>query len=221
CPMGAINSGPHFQRVMQTALEEVLYECVLQYIDDTLVYTCSDKVEEHLKNLDKYFNALHRKNIKLHPSKATFFATELVWGGRLLNQQGVGIDPARAKALSTISTPSTVGQLMEFVYAAGWCRSNIPCFAEIADPLYKIIQKALASKARRTKKAGNKIELDSCDTWIGKGQTAFENLKKSLANSVITNYHDPEKQISVFADASDNFWAMIITQCDLESFDKP
>ena len=37
-PMGACNSGPHFQRCMQEILRELLYPGLLQYLDDSLLY---------------------------------------------------------------------------------------------------------------------------------------------------------------------------------------
>ena len=38
-PMGGVNSAPHFQKCLETAIgKELLYNGVLQYVDDTLVY---------------------------------------------------------------------------------------------------------------------------------------------------------------------------------------
>ena len=71
CPMGAINSGPHFQKCMQSVIEPLLYICVLQYVDDSLLYAATEA--DLLDALDKYFTCLARFNIKLHPSKAQFY----------------------------------------------------------------------------------------------------------------------------------------------------
>ena len=53
-------------------------ECVLQYLDDTLVYARNE--DELIENLDKLFSRFTKFNLKLHPGKFVLYATEITWG---------------------------------------------------------------------------------------------------------------------------------------------
>ena len=63
-PMGAVNSAPHFQRCLETVIgPDLMYNGVLQYVDDTLVY--SQSPEQLMKRLRQLFQRFIMFNIKL------------------------------------------------------------------------------------------------------------------------------------------------------------
>ena len=72
-PMGLKIAAAYYQRCMHTILGDLLMECVLQYLDDTLVYARSE--DELIENLDKLFSRFTKFNLKLHPGKFVLFAT--------------------------------------------------------------------------------------------------------------------------------------------------
>ena len=101
--------------------------------------------------------------------------------------------------------PKTVGELMQFVYGAAWVRSNIPSFAEIAGPLYDVINDGLKGRKRKTKAAANKVKLADVPRWASEGRKALKSLKQALVDSMTTAVFDPKKVTCVMGDASQNY----------------
>ena len=52
-PFGLCNAPATFQRLMNTALEDILWKFIMDYIDDISVY--SKTWEEHLQHLEEVF----------------------------------------------------------------------------------------------------------------------------------------------------------------------
>ena len=76
-----------FSTMSTGVLKDLLYKCVLQYIDDTMIYVKTE--EELLDNLELYFDVMLKYNIKLHPGKFVLYETEIEWGGKLLSSNGL------------------------------------------------------------------------------------------------------------------------------------
>ena len=56
-PLGLTNVPATFQYIMNQIFQDLLYKCVLVYLDDILVF--SDSVEQHLADLQKVFEWFH------------------------------------------------------------------------------------------------------------------------------------------------------------------
>ena len=77
--MGARNSAAHFQQVMQTILDGLLFTGVLLYLDDILLYGECDA--DLVRILDLVLTRLDARGIKLQPRKCDLFARSLTWVG--------------------------------------------------------------------------------------------------------------------------------------------
>ena len=66
-PFGLTNAPATFQRLMQRCLNEMIFQLLLVYLDDIIVY--SSTFEEHLERLDKVLTGLGEHGLKLKPSK--------------------------------------------------------------------------------------------------------------------------------------------------------
>ena len=209
-PMGAINSAPHFQRAMEEVVGDLLYNGLLQYVDDTLIYARNFK--EHYMRLEQFFLRLKMFNVKIHPGKMCLYAKKLVWGGRELSAKGQTVDPARVQTMRTMSPPTRLDELMTFVYSANWHRKHIPDFAKIAAPCYDLIKETLKDKKYATKSAAKKFDLVDLPEWAAKAKQSYDNIREAMMNAVVTAFFDREQLTCVFTDASDDFWGMVITQ---------
>ena len=109
-----------------------------------------------------------------------------------------------------MTEPTTVAELMNFVYGVAWFRGHIPYFAEIAGPLYDLIKEALEPYKKKTSANAKKVAMPA---WKEKGRAAFKAVKDALVQGIATAYFDPDKKTCVFADASNDFWCIMITQC--------
>jgi transposase InsO family protein len=217
-PMGAKNSAPHFQRVMEEVLKPLLYVSLLVYLDDILVYAASE--EGLLASLEEMWALLDARGIKLNPRKSKLFCKQIKWCGRLLSADGVGVDPEFAHALLEMEPPVTAGDLMQFVHGAGWLRDYIPDFARCLLPLNDCLNALLKELPRRTKRlAKTKLLSDGC--WGREEAKAFANVKQAIADAVTLAYPDPRKEFCLFTDASREGWGALLTQLLGEHLSKP
>ncbi len=58
-------------------------------------------------------------------------------------------------------------------------------------------------------------------SWGDKHLQAFQSLQEQLRNSVRLAHRDPNKVLCIYTDASELFWAVVVTQCNEEELKKP
>ena len=76
-PFGLCNALVTFQCLMQNTLGDLnLTYCVI-YLDDVIVFGCTE--EEHLECLCMVFEKFREFNLKLKPSKCSFFQLEIMY----------------------------------------------------------------------------------------------------------------------------------------------
>ena len=121
-PFGMSGAPATFQRFMQRLFSEKLFEILLIYLDDLLVFYVLTTIEKH--------------GLKLKPSKCQLFRDEVPYLGHIISAEGVATDPEKVKAVEEWPTPVTVKQLQAFLGLAGYYRRYIERFAQIAAPLY-------------------------------------------------------------------------------------
>jgi hypothetical protein len=66
-PFGIRNGLAAFQRLLDSVLAGLAFECCLLYLDEIIVY--SKSFEQHMDALDKVFTALRDSGLKLAASK--------------------------------------------------------------------------------------------------------------------------------------------------------
>ena len=69
-PQGLCNAPATFQRLMDHVLDALKFLCVLVYLDDINVFSCT--FTNHLSHLEEVFKRLITANLKLKPKKCTF-----------------------------------------------------------------------------------------------------------------------------------------------------
>jgi hypothetical protein len=102
---------------------------ILQWLDD-LLFHCKTPAAL-LEVLREFFTICRTHGLKLHAKKSKLFLLEVKWCGRLINKDGVRLDPSRVE----MPEPVTGQELQQFVCAANWMRSVIPQFTSLIQPL--------------------------------------------------------------------------------------
>jgi Reverse transcriptase (RNA-dependent DNA polymerase) len=74
-PFGIRNGPAAFQRLLDSVLAGLTFECCLLYLDDIIVY--SKSFEQHVNALDKDFTALRDAGLNLNSSKCSFGVNRL------------------------------------------------------------------------------------------------------------------------------------------------
>ncbi|GMF48075.1 unnamed protein product [Phytophthora fragariaefolia] len=204
-PQGATDSALHFQNQMQFMFDPLLYNAVLIWIDDVILF--AKTVEEFLQALRKFFELLREFNLKLNIMKRKLFQLQARWCGRLISGDGVAHDPQQVNTLKALPLPQTTGDLQYFLCAANWLRDSIVDFARHAAPLHAKLDAALKGTSRRRQQA-LRIPL----VWSDDEKSAYIMMLERIGASTPLAFPDPGKQICVFSDASDVGYAIVVTQ---------
>ena len=134
-PFGLCNVPVTFQHLMQNTLGELNLTYCIIYLDDMIVFGCSE--EEHLEHLCVVFECFREFNLKLKPSKCSFFQSEIVYPRGNPSQLG------QCACNRGLPMPETYTQVHIFCGLAGhyWC--FIKGFSLIARPLYDVLGKGV------------------------------------------------------------------------------
>jgi RNase H-like domain found in reverse transcriptase len=110
--------------------------------------------------------------------------------------------------------PQNGSDLVQYVAAVNWMRSAIPNYSKRLASLQAALAKVFEAKSRRTKIAAAAVSL--LHLWVPEEQAAFKDLQAAVMDSMTLAFPDPDKRICVLTDASDRFYAGLVTQIDEE-----
>lgn len=146
-PMGLTNSAATFQRFMQRCFTEELFDILLIYLDDLLVF--SKSFEEHLVNLDKVLTIITKRGLKLKKEKCQFFKQKISYLGHIVSKDGISTDPDKINCIKNWPLPKTCKEVLSFLGFAGYYRKYIQNFSQIAGPLYDAVHESCMSQEVR------------------------------------------------------------------------
>jgi hypothetical protein len=171
------------QALINDIFREYLDIFVFAYLDDILVYSENEK--DYVKHVTLVLETLEKADIKLHPEKCIFHAKEIEFFGYILTQDGIKMNPAKAKAVLNWLIPKTVTEIQKFMGFANFYRRFIKGYSGIATPFTNFTKK------------------DKAFSWTENEQFPFEELKRRFSEIPILAIFDPEQPIVVETDASD------------------
>ena len=87
------------------------------------------------------FERFQEFNLKLKPSRCSFFQLEIMYLAHHVLQRGVLPSWENVRAVQEFPMPETYTQVCTFCRLAGHCRRFIKGFANIAHPLYDVLGK--------------------------------------------------------------------------------
>ena len=101
-PFGLCNSQSTFQRLMDTCFGDQVFEILLLFLDDILVYAST--VEEMIERLD-LFTRLENYGLKLKPQKCFLFKRLICYLGHVVSADGIATDPDKINISSDPGIP--------------------------------------------------------------------------------------------------------------------
>ena len=115
---------------MQNTLGELnLMYCVI-YLDDVIVFGHTE--EEHLEYLCMVFKRFWEFNLKLKPSKCSFFQSEIMYLAHHVLRQGILPSHDNVRVVKEFPMPETYTQVHAFCGLVGHNRRFIKGFTNIA-----------------------------------------------------------------------------------------
>ena len=136
---GLCNALATFQHLMQNTLGELnLTYCVI-YLDDVIIFSRTE--EEHLEHLHVVFERFQEFNLKLKPSKCSFFQLEIVYLAHHISWRGILPSQENVRAMQEFWMPKTYMQVHVFCGLVGHYKRFIKGFANIVHPLYDVLGK--------------------------------------------------------------------------------
>ena len=193
-PMGLKGAPAAFQRFMTEIFADLMYQGVLVFIDDILIY--SSTWEEHLALVDEVLKRLAEHNLQAKVGKCHFGEKEVKYLGSIVSYQSRRPDPDKVKAIQELQPPKSKEDLRSVLGLIGFYREFIDNMAVKTAPLQKLLQK------------------DAKFEWGPDQQTAFELLKQSISEKSCLEFPEPDLPYELHTDASLNGIGAVLFQRD-------
>jgi hypothetical protein len=196
-PMGLKNAPSLFQRIIQKTLAELLWNGVINYLDDFIVYT--ETFEQHIELLKKVFEKLRTANIKLKLSKCNFAKSEVEYLGHIISENTIKPSPNKIRVVKEFPQPKNLKKIQRFLGLTGYYRKMIQNYTEIAYPLTQLTRK------------------DNPFIWTEIHTKSFNALKDKLTSEPVLTVYDPKTPCELHTDASKTGIAGILMQRDKDN----
>lgn len=181
-PFGVCNGPATFQRLMQVTMSDLVFQILLVYLDDILVF--SETFKQHLERLETVLKRLAKTGLKVKLQKCVFLQQSVKLLGHQVSSEGVGTDPSKVSAVKNWKVPASAKELQSFLGFCSYFRRFICGFSQIAGPLHDLVNKC--SGVKGTRKVGHQF----CAMWTPKCESTFEQLKDKLTSAPILGFAD-------------------------------
>ena len=205
-PMGLRTSAACFSRLLATIFRDDMFEQIVSYFDDILVYTKT--FDEHITKLDNVFTKLGNGGLKIRIEKCGFFQEQITYLGHLLNEEGVSVDPDKITRVQNWKIPKNLKDLKSFIGFASYYRRFVKNFAQICSPLHKVV----TNKDKGNKRSNSRVDITQ--EWAAECNEAFDKLKYILCSEPILAYVDFQNPFYLEIDASKAGLGAILSQKD-------
>ena len=194
-PFGLCNAPVTFQHLMQNTLGELNLTYCIIYLDDVIVYGCTE--EEHLEQLRIVLEHFQEFNLKLKPSKCSFFQSEIVYLAHHVLKEGIRPSDENIQAILEFPMPETYTEIRVFCGLSGHYRRFIRNFACLAHALYDLL--------------GDEVKMGPV-TLTPEAEEAVRVLKEKITSAPVLVFPDFNKPFLLETDASKEGLGVVLSQ---------
>lgn len=122
---GDCNTPATYQALMNHIFSAYIGRFMDVYLGDIIIY--SDNIKDHIEHVKLVVDILQREKLFLGKDKLQFLCQEMKVLGRIVDDDGICMDPDKVDALSKWKTPTNRDLLRGFLGAAGYLANDIDC----------------------------------------------------------------------------------------------
>ena len=201
-PFGLTGAPATFQRLMNGVMSDFLFNFLLVYLDDLLIF--SQSFDDHLQHLEKILKKLSETGLKLNLEKCQLLRPEVSCLGHTISAKGVSCQDEKTEVVRKWPVPHTTKELRSFLGFAGYYRRFVKHYARIAGPLHQLANCNSTAKNKRP------VPIDG--HWKEEHQQAFQQLKDALTSAQVLAFSDFSKPFILETDASQEGLGAILSQ---------
>ena len=122
--MGDCNAPATYQSLMNHIFSAYLGRFLDVYLDDIIIY--SDTLDDHVDHCRLVLDILRKEKLYLSKSKIRFLPDEMKLLGRIIDAQGIRMDPEKVDGVLAWKTPTNRDLLRGFIGSVGYLADDIP-----------------------------------------------------------------------------------------------
>jgi hypothetical protein len=122
--MGDCNAPATYQSLMNHIFSPYLGRFLDVYLDDIIIY--SDTLAEHVVHCKLAMDILKKEKLYLSKAKIRLFPDELKLLGRIVDSEGIRMDPEKVDDVLAWKTPTNRDLLRGFIGSVGYLADDIP-----------------------------------------------------------------------------------------------
>jgi hypothetical protein len=122
--IGDCNVPATFQGLMNHTFSDYIGRIMDIYLDDIIIY--SDTLEDHVKHVKLIIDILTREKLYLSKNKLHFLQPELKILGRIVDDNGIRMDPDKVDSVVNWKTPTNRDLLRGFLGSVSYLADDIP-----------------------------------------------------------------------------------------------
>lgn len=136
---GLTNAPATFCGLVDRIFGNIEQKFCLLYIDDFSVF--SKTFDEHLHQVEEVLKRLRDAGLKVKPANYAFGKSSITFLVHKVSKHGLAPDPKKVKAIQDFPTPCNLRASRGWLGITNYFRRFIPFYAELAEPLTKLLTK--------------------------------------------------------------------------------
>ncbi|KAG0440703.1 Retrovirus-related Pol polyprotein from transposon 17.6 [Dictyocoela muelleri] len=188
-PFGLVNAPFTFQRVMNKVCEKFLFNFLIVYLDDMIIF--SESPEKHIEHLKIVLDTIKKVGFRLNSEKCKFLKTKINFLGFTISESQVHIPEEQKEKIKKWKIPGNKKDLQRFIGFCTYFKNFIPNFSYKMLNLYKTIKT-------------NKIDKETFLT--------IDSMKTYISNALPLRLPNFSKTFIIFTDASNFAMGAVLTQ---------
>uniref|UniRef100_A0AAQ4P2X0 ribonuclease H n=1 Tax=Gasterosteus aculeatus aculeatus TaxID=481459 RepID=A0AAQ4P2X0_GASAC len=185
---GYTESPTIYNEALRESLESLTLSpgtALLQYVDDCLIAAPTQQQCE--QDTLKLLQHLAAEGHKASLSKLQFVSQNVHFLGHNISGEGKTLSPKRIASIVTLPKPQTKKQMMSFLGMCSYCRSFIPNYSQLEQPLSALIH-------------GKNLSAHDKIQWLPAASQAFTDMKCALQVPPTLGLPDPHKPFTQTVD---------------------